>query len=450
MQVKSSRNSPHPSEADPGLAAATRRDPHDLALLLTRFPVALFETDRDGSCIYVNDRWCQLTGQSLSEAEGQGWLAAVHPDDRARMRAAWQGSHDEPLPAIEFRIHTKAGEDRDLVFQAVAEVDEAGVVIGLFGAITDVTERRAAEKELEYANLIIEQSPVVLYRAGAGAGFPVVYVSKNIARFGYSVADVLSGRVRYPDYIYEKDREAVTQALHGVAESGGDRFEGDYRVVAADGSIRWIRDRTVVVRDESGGAIAFQGTLFDITERKQQEERFAALLAHDPLTGLINRRSFSERVAGAIAELRRSGTGFAVHLLGLDHFKDVNDTLGHEAGDALLRVIGGRLKSALRRNDVVARIGGDEFAVLQTRLNEASTSGMVAARLLGEVARPIPLEGHDLRITASIGIVVCQHRAEDPSGSSAMRTWRSIAPRTRGAIPSVSIPRKSTARSASA
>ena len=396
------------------IATAAQHDRRLGVLLLSTFPAAIFETDRSGNCIHVNERWSELTGFSKTEAQGAGWLAAVHPDDRAQMHTASLQNGQQPLATEHFRIRTQAGTVRQVCSEAVIELDEHGDSNGILWTIADVTERQEEKEALELAELIVEQSPVILYRAQAGPTFPITYVSKNVTRFGYSVADILSGRVRYPDYIYEKDRATVVDTLRRAAQDRGNPVELDYRINAADRSIHWVHDRTAPVHDKTGQLVGFQGTLSDITESKNQEAHIAGLLAHDPLTGLRNRTSFSQDVADANAELSRSGTGFAVHLLGIDHFKDVNDTLGHLAGDDVLRVIARRLREATRANDVLARIGGDEFAVLQKRLNEPSTSGMMATRLLREIAKPLLINGRELRVTASIGIVVCEHRAQDP------------------------------------
>ncbi len=390
-----------------GSASQATRAVRHHALLLSIFPVAVFQADRAGNCVYISEWWRQLTGQSVHDALGRGWLDRVHPDDRSRFSRACRRPKPHAASSLECRLLTLTGDVRHVIVQLVPEGDVQAAQQSSVGTISDVTEQSETRKELDDARVIIEQSPVVLYRCRAADDFPVIYVSKNIARFGYSVADALAGRLHYPDYIHEQDRAAITGAMHRLVSGEQNFFEHDYRLVAGDGSFRWVHDSATPVRDESGHVIAIQGTLVDITERKAQEEQIVSLLTRDQLTGLINRASFSERLTGALANLTRSGGSFAVHLVGLDHFKDINDTLGHEAGDALLRIIADRLTKTLRVNDTIAHIGGDQFAILQSMLNESMTSGMVATRLLAEIAKPILLEGHDLRITASIGIVIC-------------------------------------------
>lgn len=385
---------------------ATRMVRHH-ALLLSIFPVAVFQTDKSGNCGYISEWWRQLTGQPASDALGRGWLEMVHPDDRPRIALACRRPRRSAISSLKCRLLTRSGETRRVILQMISERETPDAPENVLGTIADVTEQFETRKDLEDTRAIIDQSPVVLYRHRAADDFPVIYVSKNIERFGYSVADALAGDMRYPDYIHEQDRAAVVHGMERLISGESDFFEHDYRIIASDGSSRWVHDSATPVRDDSGRLIAIQGTLIDITDRKAQEEQIANLLTCDRLTGLLNRASFSERLSVAIANLTRTGASFAVHLLGLDHFKDINDTLGHEAGDMLLRIVADRLTKALRVTDVIAHMGGDQFAILQSTLNESVTSGMVATRLLGEIAKPVSLEGHDIRITASIGIVIC-------------------------------------------
>jgi diguanylate cyclase (GGDEF)-like protein len=144
-------------------------------------------------------------------------------------------------------------------------------------------------------------------------------------------------------------------------------------------------------------------------------DRAAWLAAHDPLTGLPNRSLFRERLGGALATARRDGTAVAVLCLDLDHFKEVNDTLGHPAGDRLLREVAKRLAGCLRETDTLSRLGGDEFAVVQTQASQPRDAETLAARLLGILATPFDLDGHHVVIGTSIGIALGEGEAADPS-----------------------------------
>jgi len=150
----------------------------------------------------------------------------------------------------------------------------------------------------------------------------------------------------------------------------------------------------------------------DITERRKQEERIAHLARHDPLTGLANRMLFRERLEQSLLHLVR-GQGFAVLCLDLDHFKAVNDTLGHPVGDLLLKQVGKRLLSCVRHGDIVARLGGDEFAIVQTRVRDPNQTESLAARIVETVSAPYEIDGNRIDIGTSIGVTLAPRDGTD-------------------------------------
>ncbi len=145
----------------------------------------------------------------------------------------------------------------------------------------------------------------------------------------------------------------------------------------------------------------------DITERKRAENKILAMARIDPLTGLLNRTTFAEWVQKGVARVKRGGKGFALLHLDLDRFKDVNDALGHPIGDALLRAVGERLRSSIRETDVVARLGADEFAVMQVDLNGPEDASVLARKLLDVLSRTYSIDGNLIRVSVSIGMSVC-------------------------------------------
>jgi diguanylate cyclase (GGDEF)-like protein len=160
------------------------------------------------------------------------------------------------------------------------------------------------------------------------------------------------------------------------------------------------------VRDPKGRLIEIEGMLVDVTERKAAEEKIAPLARSDALTGLANRATFVERLRLAFAAARRGAPAFAVLYLDLDHFKNINDSFGHPFGDVLLQAVADRLKSSTRGTDLVARPGGDEFAILQTDLSDSADAGALAVKIRAALALPLRLEGRDLHVTASVGIAM--------------------------------------------
>jgi len=160
------------------------------------------------------------------------------------------------------------------------------------------------------------------------------------------------------------------------------------------------------LRDRAGKIINVLTTSLNITERKQAEEHLHHLAHHDPLTGLPNRTYFHDSVRKQIARTRRGDKQFALLLLDLDRFKGVNDVLGHQQGDQLLRAVSQRLCSTVRETDIVARLGGDEFAILQTEIGRTDDAVTLAQKVIEALEQPFELEGQEINTTASIGITV--------------------------------------------
>src|SRR6266545_986148 len=175
----------------------------------------------------------------------------------------------------------------------------------------------------------------------------------------------------------------------------------------------WISISGEPVFDSSGAFTGYRGVGKDISERKQDEERIQFLANHDALTSLPNRAMFSEVLNLAIQNARRYNRNFAVLFIDLDRFKNINDTLGHEAGDRLLQEMGARLTQTVRASDVVARLGGDEFVVLVQEVSEARQVEAVARKVLSTLVKPMVIQKQECRVTASIGICMYPSAAQD-------------------------------------
>ena len=180
-----------------------------------------------------------------------------------------------------------------------------------------------------------------------------------------------------------------------------------------DGVQRHYDLRTSPLTDWHGRLTGRLIVLRDITERKRAEETIKRLAYHDSLTGLPNRRLFNDRLTLALAHAQRSQQKLAVMLLDLDHFKEVNDTLGHSVGDKLLQAVGERLTSLLRKEDTVARMGGDEFMLLLPEIAQVEDAAEVAQKVLEALRKPFVLNGHELHVTTSIGIAMYPDDGED-------------------------------------
>jgi diguanylate cyclase (GGDEF)-like protein/PAS domain S-box-containing protein len=181
----------------------------------------------------------------------------------------------------------------------------------------------------------------------------------------------------------------------------------------------WISETAWLIRDEAGEPVAFEGTVVDATERVTAEARIQHMARHDGLTGLPNRVLFNERLAAAIGRAAAGGGVLGVLCLDLDRFKVVNDSMGHPAGDALLRALAARFGGLLRAGDTVARFGGDEFAVLAPDLAAPGDAALLAERIIAAVHEPVSIEGREISVGVSIGIALAP--ADGADGTQIMK-----------------------------
>lgn len=257
---------------------------------------------------------------------------------------------------------------------------------------------RLVQASAERFKLLFERNLAGVYRARVD-GQILDCNDAGLRILGLSSAEELSGRSILDFYATPSDADELIRRLRAAGAASG--VETNLR--RADGTPIWVLQNISLDRSAQGKEI-LQATLIDVTERKHAEERLRYQAYHDALTDLPNRTLFKERLSLAVAHGERRGRQVAVLFLDLDRFKVINDTLGHTIGDHLLQGMGERLKNCVRDEDSVARVGGDEFAILLMDLARPSDAMLVAQKILDIVARPIRVDGHDLYTTCSIGI----------------------------------------------
>jgi diguanylate cyclase (GGDEF)-like protein/PAS domain S-box-containing protein len=307
----------------------------------------------------------------------------------------------------------------------------AGAVLGTF-AMYYREPRSPSKDELEligvaasFAGIAIERSREHASMSAAVERFELISKATNdavwdwnlasdelwwndafYASFGYAREEIPRTSEAWTDSIHPEDKARVVASIHEVIDGGGTAWQSEYRFRRRDGSYAAIFDRGFVVRDAFGEAVRMIGAMMDISERKRSEEQLAYLAQFDTLTGLPNRNLFRDRLAQAVSRAHREGWITGVAFIDLDRFKEINDTLGHAAGDEVLKAAAGRLRACLREGDTLARLGGDEFTAILEGLKSADAVARVAQKMMGALAAPMSAQGREVFVNASIGFAL--------------------------------------------
>jgi diguanylate cyclase (GGDEF)-like protein/PAS domain S-box-containing protein len=264
--------------------------------------------------------------------------------------------------------------------------------------------QEALRRERSLLRSIIESLPAHIYAKDTESRF--IACNATVARCMGTTPEQAIGKTDFDFYPREMaarffaDEQAVLRSGEGMIDR--EELVEDQ----TSGATRYFSSTKVPFRDDAGNIIGIIGIGRDITERKRADERIRYLATHDSLTDLPNRASFSEALSAAIAESRSRESRFAILFVDLDHFKFINDSLGHEAGDAVLKQTATRLRASVRAQDIVARLGGDEFVLLCKDPSDLEDIEALASRVLQAVIRPVILQGQERRVSASVGVAV--------------------------------------------
>jgi diguanylate cyclase (GGDEF)-like protein/PAS domain S-box-containing protein len=244
-----------------------------------------------------------------------------------------------------------------------------------------------------------------------------LYVSPRwAAQLGYTVMEMDTTPDAWFGLIHPDDYDRVRAELANHLDGLTSHFESEHRMRAVDGRYHWMLTRGLAVRDTSGQAVRMAGSQTDISRRKQVEEQLFYAASHDTLTGLPNRALVLDRINRALIRSKRASGEyqFAVLYIDLDHFKVVNDSLGHMIGDELLQAVAQRLRGCIRSTDTFARLGGDEFTVLLDGIHDTLDTVRVAECMQGALRQPFHVGGTDIFTSASIGIALHTGEYERP------------------------------------
>jgi diguanylate cyclase (GGDEF)-like protein/PAS domain S-box-containing protein len=362
-------------------------------------------TDETGVIVEANDRAVaaygyaheELIGLPMSRLRGEGSVPRFRADDDAVDGVVYEAEHrrkDGTVLPVEVSVRSLDVQGRAFA-QAI---------------IRDVSARKRAEERLQFqAHMLdmIGEAVVAIDPDGRvtywNRGAELLYSVASADALGASIFAIAGGYL-----VNARDLDLI----RGGSETHSREIElrneqrGEFVVLL-----------TVSPILDPGGAIAgYIGISRDITERKQAERRLAQLAQYDTLTGLPNRNLFRDRLDHAIARARRAGRSIAVMFLDLDQFKEINDTLGHAAGDALLRAVGDRLRENLREVDTIARLGGDEFTVIVESISGRDLAEGLACKIVELFASPIAVGEHEMSVTCSVGVTLYPDDADDAEG----------------------------------
>jgi diguanylate cyclase (GGDEF)-like protein/PAS domain S-box-containing protein len=367
--------------------------------------------------LYASPAYEEVWGRPLEDlyANYEDWGESIHPEDAAYAEKSFNqilengGGQDR-----EYRIIRPDGTIRWVLDRGFAITDDDGQVVHIAGIAEDITERKKIEVALrdseEKFRTLAEQSPNMIF---INKGGQIKYTNKTSEDvLGYTKEDFSSPDFSFFSIIAPEHRELARKSFD-THRRGREVRPLEYSLLTKNGEKLDTIVHTRLIH--FNGDTAILGTVTDITQQKLTEKKLAHFASHDALTGLKNRRAFDDGLAVELARADRNERIFAVFLLDLDNFKLINDQYGHEIGDSVLRHAAERLSSSLRKSDMIARIGGDEFILMLPDLNQAQEVLGLAEKILASFREPFTINEQDISITTSIGIAVYPLDGQDPN-----------------------------------
>ena len=379
------------------------------AILYDLVPVGCLTLDEKGRMLEINQAGVDMLGRERSQLLGKYFIACLAENDRSQfLHHLYQVFLLRVNLDIELRIKSPDGILRDVRLESRV-MENADHTLSCHMVVTDLNERKKADEAFNLASSVIE---------GATEGI-MVTDADNIIRSvnpafekatGYTAGEVICGTpaILKSGHHGEDFYREMWDALNTNGEWHGEIWNRH-----KNGDIRpeWLSINTV--RDNQRRVIHYVGTLSDTPTRKYVLERLEYLAYYDGLTGLPNRHLFLDRLNMSLSQARRDKHMLAVIFIDLDKFKQINDTLGHKAGDEVLAGVAERMKGCLREGDTLARLGGDEFTAILPVIPHPDAASNVARKFLECYANPLSIGGQELRVTASIGISIFPDDGED-------------------------------------
>jgi diguanylate cyclase (GGDEF)-like protein/PAS domain S-box-containing protein len=373
--------------------------------------------DADGRLTYVSPSFEEELGYHPSQATSVLGGELLHPDDLTRVTGVYATAqaHGGDPQSLELRVLARDGRWRSFdvtITNLLDDPDVAGIVANLH----DITERKKSEMALAEAEdrfrTSFDEAPIGMILVDwtghvlqANRAFCEI-----VGRDQDDVTGMSADALTHPD-----DRQVSLAWRTRLADREVENYQIEKRYLHADGHPVWTSLHASFVRDPQGNPLYAIGQIEDITERRAMSALMAHAAIHDPLTDLPNRVLFSDRLELALARSLRGSRHVAVLFLDLDHFKLINDSMGHDGGDQLLRAVAQRIRHSVRPGDTVARFGGDEFTILFEDVTDAASARDAAERTLTALSRPFDLDEGEVFVSASVGIALSVTGRDTPA-----------------------------------
>lgn len=377
--------------------ARLRRGEQRLRSLFDQAGDGIFVADLAGRYVDVNRAGCQMLGYARGELIGKTIADLIPPSDLPRLTQSRQRLMDGVTEVTEWTLRRKDGG------WLPVEVSATILRNGQWQAfVRDISERRQSQAQMLLAATVFESTNEAVLVTDARPRLVKVNRAFTIIT-GYEAGEVLGLN---PSILNSGLQDAAFYRQMWEALDTMGQWQGEIVNRRKNGEIFPAWENISSVKDDSGRVTHYVAVLSDITPLKRAEERLSHLAHHDPLTGLPNRLMFAGSLLQSISRARRHGQKLALLFIDLDRFKLVNDSMGHAAGDELLKEIGRRLKHVVRAEDLVTRLGGDEFTVALEEVESPDQIAAVVQKMMAEITRPLTLGGRDIVISASVGIAL--------------------------------------------